>query len=149
MDIKIAFICVGNSCRSQMAEGFARHYLKKLAGFNIQIYSAGTHPAGFIMPLTVAAMEERGIDISDQYPKTISEIPADFDLVFTMGCNVDCPYLPSKFRSDWGLEDPVGKSIEFYRKTRDKIELKIRALTRIIKNSASLGEVIEGLKSIE
>ncbi|MBM3706113.1 MAG: arsenate reductase ArsC [Actinobacteria bacterium] len=149
MDLIIAFICVGNSCRSQMAEGFARYYLKDIPGKNIKIYSAGTHPAGFIMPYTLEVMEEKNIDISRQYPKTIHKIPPDPDLVFTMGCNVDCPHLPSKYRADWNLEDPVGKSLEFYRQTRDKIELSVKDLAEIIKKSATSEEVIKNLKNLQ
>jgi arsenate reductase len=151
MKLGMAFICVGNSCRSQMAEGFAKLYAEKLSrqaanAYEIEIYSAGTHPAERVVPEAVQVMKEKGIDISTQYPKTLKEIPEGFDLVFTMGCNVNCPFLPSRFRQDWGLDDPVGKPAGFYRIVRDKIGKKMEVLFDIIRESEDKDEVIEKLK---
>lgn len=117
MKPKVAFICVGNSCRSQMAEGFAKHYGSDV----FDAYSAGTEPAGEINPNAVLVMKEAGVDISSQYPKLLKDIPSKPDIVITMGCNVQCPFIPSKHREDWGLDDPVGKPVEEFRKTRDMI----------------------------
>ncbi len=157
MKLLIAFICVGNSCRSQMAEGFARYYYenlknnpnetKNLKNWQIEIYSAGTNPAGIVMPQAVKVMKEIGIDISRQYSKNLEEIPPIVDLVFTMGCNVDCPYLPSKLRQDWGLDDPVGMSLNFYREVRDKIQLKVKTLFEIIDNSKNIDEIIKAVNN--
>jgi arsenate reductase len=94
MTIKVGFICVGNSCRSQMAEGFAKHYGKDV----IKAFSAGTHPAPEINPNAVAVMKEKGIDLSGQYPKLLKDIPAELDILITMGCNVECPFVPRKIR---------------------------------------------------
>ena len=127
--LKVGFICVGNSCRSQMAEGFAREYGDDI----FEVYSAGTDPAPEVKPNAVKAMEEKDIDISEQYPKLLKEIPGDLDILITMGCNVECPYIPCKFREDWGLDDPAGHSIEVFRETRDVIEEKVKDLIEKVK----------------
>ena len=128
--VKVGFICVGNSCRSQMAEGYAR----KLGSDVLDVYSAGTDPAPEVKPNAVQAMEEKGIDISAQYPKLLKDIPAELDILITMGCNVECPYVPCKFREDWGLDDPAGKSIEVFRETREIIEDRVKDLIKKVKN---------------
>lgn len=127
--LKVGFICVGNSCRSQMAEGFAREYGDDI----FEVYSAGTDPAPEVKPNAVEAMAEQGIDISEQHPKLLKEIPDELDILITMGCNVECPYIPCKFREDWGLDDPAGHSIEVFRKTRDLIEDKVKDLIKKVK----------------
>mgnify|MGYP000922975018 CR=1 FL=1 len=129
MKTKVAFVCVGNSCRSQMAEGFAR----RLGGDILEPYSAGTEPVAQINPTASLVMEEVGIDLSGQYPKLLSELPQSIDLLITMGCNVQCPTLPCKFREDWGIEDPVGKPIEKFREVRDLIEEKVAGLIEKVK----------------
>jgi arsenate reductase (thioredoxin) len=151
MEISIAFICIGNSCRSQMAEGFAKNLLKELKGFYdqnrfIHIYSAGTHPAYEVNPSAVTAMQEKGIDISSQYPKTLSEIPGSIDILISMGCGVDCPHVPSKYRNDWQIEDPVGMPADFFRKVRDIIEGKVNNLIKTILDSKSIEDAIARLK---
>lgn len=127
--IKIGFICVGNSCRSQMAEGFAKELGKDV----LEVYSAGTDPAPQVKPNAVKAMEEIGIDISDQEPKLLKDIPGELDILITMGCNVECPYVPCDLREDWGLDDPAGEPIEVFRETRDIIEDKVKDLIQKIK----------------
>lgn len=129
MKQKVAFICVGNSCRSQMAEGFAKHYGSDV----LEVYSAGTEPADAVNPDAVLVMKEAGIDISSQYPKLLKDIPPQLDIVVTMGCNVQCPFIPSKHREDWGLEDPVGKPVEEFRKIRDTIGENVKQLVEKIK----------------
>ncbi|MFW6271102.1 MAG: arsenate reductase ArsC, partial [Bacillota bacterium] len=99
----------------------------------LEVYSAGTDPAPEVKPNAVKAMEEKGIDIGDQYPKLLEDIPEELDILITMGCNVECPYVPCKFREDWGLDDPAGKPIEEFRKTRDIIEEKVKDLIEKIK----------------
>ncbi|MGC9384628.1 MAG: arsenate reductase ArsC [Kosmotogaceae bacterium] len=126
MKYKVAFVCVGNSCRSQMAEGFAKEYGKDI----FEVYSAGTHPAGKVNQNAVEVMKEKGIDISDQYPKLVEDIPEEVDILITMGCEVECPYVISKTREEWNLEDPVGKDIEFFRVIRDIIEVKVKELVK-------------------
>jgi len=121
----IVFVCVGNACRSQMAEGFARHWGRA----EWQVYSAGSQPAGFVAPLAVEAMRERGIDISGHHSKGTKDLPKiKFDYVVTMGCGDACPLLPSKARLDWQIADPIGRSIQFFRKVRDEIEAKVNVL---------------------
>lgn len=147
MKIKIAFICIGNSCRSQIAEGFAKQMGKEFLDKKIEIYSAGTYPAYEVNPDAIAVMKEKEIDITSQYPKPISKIPPDPDIVITMGCGVECPYLPSSYREDWGIEDPVGMPIEFFREVRDVIDSKVKHLIDSVRDSDSLEEVIRKLKS--
>ena len=121
---KIAFICVHNSCRSQMAEVFGKAYLSE----KYDCYSAGTETKPQINQDAVRIMKEHfGIDMSGQYSKLISDIPEP-DIVITMGCNVHCPNIPCKERADWGLDDPTGKGDEEFIKTANKIKEKILEL---------------------
>ena len=119
---KVAFICVHNSCRSQMAEALGKRFAPDV----FLSYSAGTETKPRINPDAVRVMKQLyGIDMEkDQYSKLIDELPA-IDWVITMGCNVNCPYLPSRFREDWGLEDPSGKSDEEFIRTASEIERRI------------------------
>ena len=120
MKTKIAFICVHNSCRSQMAEAFGKEYLAD----RFDCYSAGTETKPQINQDAVRIMKEHfGIDMKGQYSKLITDIPAP-DIVITMGCNVKCPALPCKERCDWELNDPTGKSDVEFIKTADKIKEK-------------------------
>ncbi len=127
---KVAFICVKNSCRSQMAEGFAKQYGADI----MEVYSAGTEVSGKIDPVAIEVMKEIGIDISNQRSKPISELPEKLDVIITMGCGVVCPYIPSRHLEDWGLDDPVGKPIEEYRRIRDEIERKVKKLIERVKS---------------
>ena len=130
MKKKVAFVCVHNSCRSQMAEGWA----KKLGSDVLEAYSAGTEKYPEVKPLAVQVMEEAGVDMSDHHPKLLSDIPAEVDILITMGCNVECPYVSCQHREDWGLSDPSGGPIEDYRKTRDIIKEKVKDLIQRVKN---------------
>ena len=134
MKKKVAFVCVHNSCRSQMAEGWA----KKLGSDVLEAYSAGTENYPEVNPLAVQVMEEAGVDISNHYPKLLSDIPAEIDILITMGCNVECPYVPCRHREDWGIVDPSYGPIEDYRKTRDIIKEKVEDLIQRVKN----GEIL-------
>lgn len=131
MKKKVAFICVHNSCRSQMAEGWA----KKLGSDVLEVYSAGTENYPEVKPLAVQVMEEVGIDMSDHYPKLLSNIPEEVDILITMGCNVVCPFVPNSHSEDWGLTDPSGGSIEDYRETRDIIKEKVEDLVKRVRNN--------------
>lgn len=122
----IAFICVHNSCRSQMAEGFA----KSLISEYFDVYSAGTEKYTEIKPGAVTVMEEVGINMSAHYPKLLSDIPTKLNVVITMGCNVNCPHLPCDFREDWGLDDPSGGPLNDFRQTRDLIKEKVLRLNK-------------------
>lgn len=119
---KVAFICVHNSCRSQIAEALG----KALASDVFERYSAGTETKPQINQDAVRLMNQKYcIDMEKtQYSKLLSDIPS-VDIVITMGCNVDCPYLPCRYREDWGLQDPTGKSDEEFIKTIETIHNKI------------------------
>ena len=124
---KVAFICVHNSCRSQMAEALGKY----LASDVFESYSAGTETKPQINQDAVRMMKEvYGIDMEQtQYSKRISDIP-DPDIAISMGCNVSCPFIDRAFDDDWGLEDPTGKSDEAFRKTMQEIEKEILELKR-------------------
>ena len=119
---KVAFICVHNSCRSQIAEALGR----KLASDVFESYSAGTETKPQINQDAVRLMKQvYGIDMEEkQYSKLIAELPS-IDVVITMGCNVECPFLPCSQREDWGLDDPTGKLDEVILETIHRIEEKI------------------------
>jgi len=126
----VAFVCIHNSCRSQMAEGYA----KKLGSEVMKAYSAGTERYPEVKPFAVKAMEMDGVDMSEHHPKLLSDIPGELDYLITMGCGVECPFVPCKHREDWGLEDPSGGPIEDFIKTRDMIKEKVLDLVGRIKN---------------
>lgn len=130
MKKKVAFICVHNSCRSQMAEAWA----KELGSDEMEVYSAGTEKYHEVKPLAVKVMEEVEINMEDQYPKLLKDIPQEVDYLITMGCNVVCPFIPNEHSEDWGLDDPSGGPIEDYRKTRDVIKHKVENLIKGIKS---------------
>ena len=119
---KVAFICVHNSCRSQMAEALGR----KLASDVFESYSAGTETKPRINQDAVRLMKQvHGVDMEEtQHSKLLSELP-EIDIVVTMGCNVQCPMLPCSHREDWGLDDPSGKPDEAFLETMDRIEEKV------------------------
>ena len=119
---KVAFICVHNSCRSQIAEALGKY----LASDVFESYSAGTETKPQINQDAVRLMKQvYGIDMEKtQRSKLLSEIP-EVDVVITMGCNVQCPFLPCKHREDWGLEDPTGQSDEAFLRIISEIERKV------------------------
>lgn len=122
---RILFVCVENSCRSQMAEGFARKY----GNDKVEAFSAGSKPSGIVNPDAVKVMKEIGIDISGQSSKGFEKLPYNsFDYVITMGCQDVCPYFPAKEKIDWQIEDPKGKGLDIFRKVRDEIESKVKEL---------------------
>lgn len=126
---KILFVCVENSCRSQMAEGFANVLGKGI----VEAYSSGSKPAGAVNPDAISVMKEAGIDISQNKSKGFSELEThEFDYVITMGCNDICPLVPAKLNLAWEIEDPKGKDMQFFRKIRDKIEAKVKDLIKNI-----------------
>ncbi len=131
MKKKVAFVCVHNSCRSQMAEAWA----KKLGSDVFVAYSAGTEDYPEVQPPVVQVMKEAGIEMKGHRPKLLTELPAAVDILITMGCNVECPSLPCKYREDWGLADPTGGLIEDYRKTRDIIKGKVEELIQKVRNN--------------
>lgn len=123
----VLFVCIENSCRSQMAEGFAKH----LGGGRWQAYSAGSRPSGVIHPIAIQVMQEAGIDISRQASKGFDDLPIDmFDYVVSMGCRDFCPFAPAKERIEWNIADPKDKYIDFFREVRDKIKEKVLSVIK-------------------
>ena len=121
----VLFVCVANSCRSQMAEA-AANALKK-AGW--EIWSAGSHPSGRVHPVAVQAMGELGMDLSTHHSKGLAQVPQrQWDYVVTMGCGDACPHVSATRRIDWQIPDPVGLPLEETRKIRDQIIGLVRAL---------------------
>ena len=129
--VRVAFICTHNSCRSIMAEGWARH----LGANIIEAYSAGTESYPNPKPLAIEVMEDCGVSMSHAKSKLIGDIPKYFDIIITMGCGVECPYIPSKHQEDWGLDDPSGGPKEDFEYTRDLIKDKVLDLIKRIENN--------------
>jgi arsenite methyltransferase len=121
----VLFLCVHNAGRSQMALGFFQH----LAGDGAVAWSGGSEPGDEVNPSAIAAMAERGIDISTEFPKLwTDEIVRAADVVITMGCGDSCPVFPGKRYLDWTLDDPAGMGVEAVRPIRDEIERRVRGL---------------------
>ena len=121
----VLFLCVHNAGRSQMALGFLQH----LAGEQAVAWSGGSEPGIAVNPAAVAAMAERGIDISQEYPKPwTDETVRAADVVITMGCGDACPVFPGKRYEEWVLDDPAGLGVEAVRPIRDEIERRVRTL---------------------
>jgi protein-tyrosine-phosphatase len=121
----VLFLCVHNAGRSQMAAGFMRH----LGGENVDVFSGGSEPAAHLNESAVAAMAEKGIDISRELPQPwADEIVRAADVVVTMGCGDACPVFPGKRYLDWELDDPAGQSVEAVRPIRDEVERRVRVL---------------------
>ncbi|MDY0074350.1 MAG: arsenate reductase ArsC [Acholeplasmataceae bacterium] len=130
--IRIAYVCVHNSCRSQMAEAITKH----LEPDFFDTYSAGTETKPQINQDAVRIIKKLyGVDMNrSQRSKLLDEIPQDIDILITMGCHVECPYIPCFHREDWGLDDPTGQSDEAFIETAHIIETKIKALKERIIN---------------
>ena len=128
---KVAFICVHNSCRSQIAEALGKHFASGV----FESYSAGTEVKDRINQDAVRLIKQLyEVDMEQsQRPKLLAELPP-IDVVVTMGCNVECPYLPCKRREDWGLDDPSGKSDEEFIEVINKIEINIKKLADSLVN---------------
>jgi arsenate reductase (thioredoxin) len=121
---RILFVCVGNSARSQMAEAFCREL-----GRNVECASAGSQPAPNVQHDAVAVMGEAGIDISKASPKALDAVlPGKWDYVVTMGCEVDCPFIPGAKVVSWEIPDPRGKPLAEYRRARDMIRTEVESL---------------------
>jgi arsenate reductase (thioredoxin) len=119
------FVCLHNAGRSQMSEALFR----RAAGERHQARSAGTTPAERVHPEVVEAMAEFGIDLRDRRPRKLSQADAQWaDVVVTMGCGDECPYIPGKRYLDWDLPDPKGRSLDAVRGTRDEIERRVGSL---------------------
>jgi arsenate reductase len=121
----VLFVCVHNAGRSQMAAGF----MKTLGADRVEVLSAGSAPKDSINPIAVQAMQEIGIDISNNVPKVLTpEAVQESDAVITMGCGDACPFYPGKRYEDWVLDDPAGQGIESVRVIRDDIKKRVEQL---------------------
>jgi multimeric flavodoxin WrbA len=120
---KVLFACMENACRSQMASAFARY----LAGDRIDALNGGSTPVDAVNPLMAEAMQEKGIDMGFRKPKSIEQAISKEkpDIIITMGCGEECPFVPGAIRQNWELPDPADKPIEFMRNVRDEIEKKV------------------------
>lgn len=123
----VLFVCVGNSCRSQMAEAFANHWGRG----RIRAWSAGSSPLGRIVPAIYDVMTEKGLSLDGQWSKGLHDVPLDdMDVIVSMGCEVYCP-VPPGFKGrvvEWDIPDPYGGKLESYREARDGIEKQVRQL---------------------
>jgi arsenate reductase (thioredoxin) len=122
---RVLFVCIENSCRSQMAEAFAHLY----APDSIQAYSAGSRPSGKINAKAVTVMAELGYSLGSQSSKSLNEIPqGKYDFVITMGCGDECPFIPAEAHEDWDLPDPKLLPLEEFRQVRDQIGDRVKEL---------------------
>jgi len=123
---RVLFACRENACRSQMAGAFAR----QMGGDRLDVMTAGSSPAKTINPLMVRAMAEKGIDVAFHGPRPLEEAIELLqpDMIITMGCGEECPYVPGVVRVDWDMPDPADKPIAFMQQVRDKIETKVSRL---------------------
>jgi protein-tyrosine-phosphatase len=120
------FACVHNAGRSQMSAAFFNHMVDPTVARGV---SAGTHPADRVHPVVVDAMREVGIDLTNAKPqKLTAELAQGAEMLITMGCGDECPYVPGLIRDDWPLPDPKGQAIEAVRGTRDEIKRRVAAL---------------------
>jgi len=119
MKSRFLFVCVENSCRSQMAEGFAR----SLGGDRVEAHSSGSKPSGTVNPKAIEFMKEKGIDLTTHSSTGLDRLPpGEWDALVTMGCGDACPQVPAKKRLDWALSDPKHLDPDGFRGVRDEIE---------------------------
>jgi len=122
---RFLFVCVENSCRSQMAEAFARIH----GGEGVEAYSAGSRPSGVVNPKAIESMREIGYDLATHESKSLDDLPdVEWDFVATMGCGDECPFVRAKRREDWQIPDPKEMNAADFRQVRDEIGEKVRSL---------------------
>ena len=129
---KVLFVCVENSCRSQIAEAFAR-----IAGEGIiKPYSAGSQPSGKVNKKAIKSMQEIGCDLGNFRSKSLSEIPdTEYEFAITMGCGDSCPNISAKHREDWAIPDPKNMATPEFNRIRDMIEERVTALIDRVKTA--------------
>lgn len=133
MAARVLFVCVENSCRSQIAEAFAR----QLGAGVLEAHSAGSRPSGRVHPSAVRLMKELGADLSGYRSKGLDEFsPWDWDYVVTMGCGEACPYVPGRARLDWKIPDPKDLPDEAFREVIFRIKEKVEGLVRAARSHA-------------
>lgn len=124
-DMRLLFVCIENSCRSQMAQAFARIH----GGAGVEAFSAGSRPSGVVNARAIASMREIGYDLSTHESKGLDAIPAGpYDAVVTMGCGDACPWVPAQQHIDWDIPDPKDMEPGAFRAVRDMIEARVRSL---------------------
>lgn len=122
---ELLFVCVHNAGRSQMAAALAQH----LSAGRVHVRSAGSAPTGRILPTAVQALAERGIELSEEFPKPLTDdVVHAADVIVTMGCGDECPYVPGRRYEDWDVADPDGQPIEVVRAIRDDIQARVTRL---------------------
>ena len=125
---RFLFVCVENSCRSQMAEAFARIYGSE----GVEAYSAGSRPSGVVNPKAIESMREIGYDLATHESKSLDDLPdIEWDFVATMGCGDECPFVRAKRREDWQIPDPKEMNAADFRQVRDEIGEKVRSLLTV------------------
>jgi arsenate reductase (thioredoxin) len=130
----VLFLCVHNAGRSQMAAG----WLRAIAGDQVDVFSGGSDPGVEVNAAAIEAMNEVGIDISNEFPKPwTDEIARAADVIITMGCGDACPIFPGKRYEDWELQDPAGQTVAFVREVRDDIKQRVEALVASLQVSSS------------
>jgi protein-tyrosine-phosphatase len=124
---RILFICIENSCRSQIAEGYARKFGKDI----FDVWSAGSKPSGKINPTAIEVMKEEGIDLAEQRSKSLHDLPkGSWDYLITLGCGDACPSVPAQERIDWAIPDPKNLPIEDFRTIRDLVRGQVLELLK-------------------
>jgi arsenate reductase (thioredoxin) len=130
--LRVLFVCVENSNRSQMAEAFARIH----GGDSVEALSAGSRPSGRINPKAIDAMREKGYDLTQHGSKSLEDVPkVAFDAAVTMGCGDACPHVIARVREDWQIPDPRAMNPDEFRAVRDRIEREVVALLARLKAS--------------
>lgn len=123
--VRLLFICFENSCRSQMAEAFARAHGAR----GTEAFSAGSRPSGLVNPTAIRVMAEVGYDLSTHRSKSVGEVPeGSFDVVVSMGCGDECPFVPARRREEWEIPDPKEMPLAGFRAVRDRIETEVSSL---------------------
>src|SRR5262245_57969966 len=113
---RVLFVCVENSCRSQMAEAFGRMHSRG----RVEAFSAGSRPSGQVNPKAIASMKERGYELERHQSKSLQDIPeGNYDVAVTMGCGDECPNVRARQQEDWGIPDPKAMPPEEFRRVRD------------------------------
>ena len=133
--MKILFVCIENSNRSQMAQAFAKIH----GGNKVEAFSAGSKPSGIINPKAIEAIKELGYDLSTHSSKSLEEVKAfaPFDVVVTMGCGDACPWMPAKQFIDWQIPDPRHMNEEDFRGVRDMVEENVKVLLKQLNTLSS------------
>jgi protein-tyrosine-phosphatase len=135
----ILFVCVENSCRSQIAEAFATIYGQGIAS----AYSSGSKPSGIVNPKAIVSMHELDYDLTKHSSKSLDEIPQiEYDFAITMGCGDECPFVRAKNRDDWNIPDPKNMTIEEFRIVRDEIKTRVLELLESISSEHTTEQLL-------